>query len=81
MAVIYADDITLLEPSRDTLNNMLDVCREYAEAYDILFNAIKTKCMFFYRTHSTLFDKYIQFMASPIGFVDKCIFFRFLYFL
>ena len=43
---IYADDITLLAPSRDALNNMLDVCREYAEAYDILFNATKTKCIF-----------------------------------
>ena len=69
---IYADDITLLSPSRNALNNMLDVCKEYAEAYDILFNATKTKCMFFDRTHSTLFDKDIQFMGSPIGFVDKC---------
>ena len=43
---IYTDDITLLAPSRDAFNNMLDVCREYAEAYDILFNATKTKCMF-----------------------------------
>ena len=42
----YAYDITPLTPSRDALNNMLDICREYAEAYDILFNATKTKCMF-----------------------------------
>ena len=74
---IYADDITLLAPSRDALNNMLDVCREYAEAYAILFNATKTKCMFFDRTHSTLFDKDIQLMGSPIGFVDKCKFLGF----
>ena len=53
---------------------MLDVCREYAEAYDILFNVTKTKCMFFDRTYSTLFDKYVHFLGSPIGFVDKCIF-------
>ena len=70
----------MLAPSRDALNNMFDVCREYAEAYDILFNATKTKCMFFDRTHSTLLDKDIQFMGSPIGFVDKYNFFRFLYF-
>ena len=67
----------MLAPSRDALNNMLDVCRDYAEAYDILFNATKTKCMFFDRTHSTLFDKDIQFMGSPIGFVDKCNFLGF----
>ena len=44
---IYADDITLLAPWRDAFNNMLDLCREYAETYDILLNATKTKCMFF----------------------------------
>ena len=43
---IYVDDITLVAPSRDVLNNMLDVCRENAEAYAILFIATKTKCMF-----------------------------------
>ena len=53
---IYADDIALLAPSRDALNNMLDVCREHAEAYDILCNATKTKCIFFDRTHGTLFN-------------------------
>ena len=67
----------MLAPSRDALNNMLDVCREYAEVYDILFNATKTKCMIFDRTHSTLFDEDIQFMGSPIGFVDKCKFLGF----
>ena len=74
---IYADDITFLFPSRYALNNMLDVCSEYAEAYDILFNANKTKCMFFYRTYSTLFDKDVQFMGSPICFVYKCKFLGF----
>ena len=33
--------------------------------------------MFFDRTHSTLFDKDVQFMGSPIGFVDKCKFLGF----
>ena len=56
---------------------MLDICREYAEAYDILFNATKTKCMFFDRTYSTLFDKDVHFLGSPIGFVDKCKFLGF----
>ena len=54
-------------PSRDALNNMLDVCREYAEAYDILFNDTIVK----YSMYSTLFDKDVHFLGSPIGFVDK----------
>ena len=47
------------------------------QTYDILFNATKTKCMFFYRTYSTLFDKDVHFLGSPIGFVDKCTFLGF----
>ena len=61
----------MLTPSRDALNNVLDVCREYAEAYDILFNATKTQCMIFDRTYSTLFDKDVHILGSPIGFVLK----------
>ena len=28
--------------------------------------------MFFYRTYSTVFDKDVHFLGSPLGFVDKC---------
>ena len=56
---------------------MLDVCREYAEAYDILLNATKTKMYVSDRTYSTLFDKDVHFMGSPICFVDKCNFLGF----
>ena len=74
---IYTDDITLLATSRDALNNMLDVCREYSEAYDILFNATKTKCMFLIEPIVICLIKKNQFMGSPICSVDKCIFLGF----
>ena len=73
---IYAGDITFLTPSREVLTTMLDVSGENTEAYAILFNATKTKC-FFYRTYSTLFEKYVQFMGSPICFINNCIFLGF----
>ena len=38
---------------------------------------LRPNVCFFDRTHSTLFDKDIQFMGSPIGFVDKCNFLGF----
>ena len=38
---------------------------------------LRPNVCFFYRTHSTLFVKDIQFMGSPIGFVDKCKFLGF----
>ena len=33
---------------------------------------LRPNVCFFYKTYSTLFDKDVQFMGSPIGFVDKC---------
>ena len=45
-AFIYADDITVIAPSCYALNSMLNVCEEYALSHDILFNSLKTKCMF-----------------------------------
>ena len=38
--------------SRETLNNIFDVCMEFVEAPNIY-----TKCVFLYTTHNTLFDK------------------------
>ena len=45
-AVIYADDITLLSPTRSSILSMLSVCDVYARNMDILFNPVKTNCIF-----------------------------------
>ena len=45
-AVIYADDITLLGPTRSSILSMLNVCEVYARNMDILFNPAKTNCLF-----------------------------------
>ena len=42
---IYADDITLLAPSRASLALMLEQCESFSRTHDILFNASKTKYM------------------------------------
>ena len=50
-ALGYADDVTLLAPSRQALQGMLDICQEYATSHSMLFstdpnpNKSKTKCM------------------------------------
>ena len=49
----YADDVTLLVPSRQSLQIMLKICEDYANSHSMLFstdkdpNKSKTKCMFF----------------------------------
>ena len=41
--VIYADDITLLAPSRRSLALMLEQCESFSRTHDILLKASKTK--------------------------------------
>ena len=41
----YADDIVLLAPTPDALRLMLKLCDHYANNFNILFNASKSKCL------------------------------------
>ena len=41
-AIAYADDITLLCPSVDGMQKMLNICESYANQFDILFNSEKS---------------------------------------
>jgi hypothetical protein len=43
----YADDITLMAPTRNALQHMIDTCQKFAMEYDIIFNSKKTKCICF----------------------------------
>ena len=44
-ALSYADDITLIWPGICGINNIIDICCEYAKEYDIIFNPTKTACI------------------------------------
>ena len=46
-AFIYADDITLLSPSRASMVLMLEKCESFALTHDILYKASQTKYMIF----------------------------------
>ena len=43
----YADDVTLLAPSKWALKKMLQICDEYALEFSMLFNPVKSKYMVF----------------------------------
>ena len=72
-AFIYADDITILAPSCYALKSMLRVCEEYALSHDILFNSLKTKCMFFNRSSLLLKPPPLYFLKTRIDFVKECV--------
>ena len=66
--IIYADDIVLLAPSIDALQNMIDTCSRYATSHNLSFSTdpnpqkSKTKCIAFGNnktpmTHLSLNDK------------------------
>ena len=53
--IVYADDIVLLSPSIDGLQNMINTCTQYAEKHNLTFSThvipkkSKTKCVAFLR--------------------------------
>ncbi len=38
----YADDLTLIAPSRNALQTMISICDDYAADYDVIFNGSKS---------------------------------------
>ena len=42
-AFAYADDLVILAPTLQSLNNMLNTCERYASEYNVMFNAQKSK--------------------------------------
>ena len=49
-AVAYADDLTLLCPSRMGLQKMLHICEDYGRDYNVSHNSKKTFCIVFNKT-------------------------------
>ena len=70
-AVIYADDITLLGPTRNSVIALLDICSNYAHDYDIIFNPSKTTCVHFPCHQSCFPGKELSFTGTAIKFISK----------
>ena len=68
-AFIYADDVTLLVPTSMALKAMLNTCTDFAASHNLLFNASKTKRMYFNDAGSQL-QNTVKFMGRPIEYVD-----------
>jgi hypothetical protein len=70
-AIGYADDVILLAPSFCGLNKMLDICKKFADSYDVLFNSSKSKLLTFQCSNSIMDVKPIVFMDQPIELVTS----------
>ena len=73
--IVYADDIVLLSPSIDGLQNMINTCSRYAKSHNLTFSThdepakSKTKCMAFLRKKRELSKTNL--CGKPLPWVDS----------
>ena len=72
----YADDIVLMAPTHRAMRNMLAICDKFADEYNVVFNAKKSKCLYITSRvkQSRLLSAPPQFTIGDnviIAFVDK----------
>ena len=68
-AIMYADDLALMAPTRSALQKLLDICQNYGTEWCIAYNPNKTMVM--------LFGKHVDpaplfLNGSPIAFASEC---------
>jgi hypothetical protein len=69
--MFYADDVTLMAPSASALQNLINVCTEYGEIYDITYNTRKTVCMAFLPKYLKNYKKpQMYFKTKVLNWVD-----------
>ena len=68
-ALGYADDVTLISPSLQGLNEMLSICKSFAEDFNVTFNAKKTMCIKF-GSPVTCYDK-VNLDGCVVKWVDQ----------
>ena len=71
--IFFADDITLFSPSLTGLQELVDVCYDYALSHDIVFNCNKSRGMLFTPNHFNLSCKspVLTLGKQRIYFVDS----------
>ena len=73
----YADDVTLLAPSRQALQIMLDICEDFAASHCMLFSTdpdpikSKTKCMVFSRDQDSSQISNVKLNGDLLPWVSK----------
>ena len=71
--IFFADDITLFSPSLTGLQELVDVCYDYAPSHDIMFSCNKSRGVLFTPNHFNLSCKspVLTFSKQRIYFVDS----------
>ena len=67
VAHAYADDITLLSPSRSGLAILVKECEKYAAEYDIIFDCKKCQLLYFRGRHCCTINKGIEINGQHVN--------------
>ena len=70
-AILYADDLALLAPTRSSLQQLIDICTEYGDFWCIEYNFKKTKVVTFGKQRTHLSDITFTLNGKSIDVVEK----------
>ena len=71
--LLFADDMTLLAPTRDSMQRLMNTCADYCDHFCLRFNINKTKIMLFGKNSAlTSSLASISLHGASIEFVSKC---------
>ena len=68
--ILFADDLALMAPTRNALQQMIDICRTYCDKYCLQFNAVKSKAMIIGRSYGKICSD-ITISGQPIEWVTE----------
>ena len=71
--LLFADDMSLIAPTREALQRMIDVCAAYCSRFCLKFNVAKTKVMVFGKLSRVLPSlAKITIHGESIEYVNSC---------
>ena len=71
--LLFADDMSLIAPTRESMQQMLNVCAEYCRKFCLQFNVGKTKLMVFGKMSKCIPSlANISFQGVQLQYVEKC---------
>ena len=70
-AIMFADDLALLAPTRGAMQDMIHICEEYCSEFCLSFNTKKTKSMIFGNGHTSLKPLPLVLNGQPVEYVSE----------
>ena len=70
-AIMFADDLALLAPSRSAVQELMSICETYCKEHCVLFNAAETKAMIFGADWNKLNPSPLILNEQPVEYVTQ----------